>query len=68
MSEFLAVLIFFPPIGACTWWVLGRGWSLVMHGGAVPDDVRRWQRVGFWIILVAAYVIGVAVGIAQHKF
>ena len=68
MNQFNVVLILFPLIGACVWWILGRAWVSLMQGGQMSDRTNGGLHNGFWIVLVAAYAVMIVTGFVQHKF
>ena len=60
-------LILFPPIGAILWKLLSRGWATTVQGGRVSEQTRKRQKVLFWFVLGAAYVVQFAGVIARHS-
>jgi len=57
--------ILVPPIMACLWYLLSRGWA-GMLGTAKRPRVRGWLTGGFWILLGAMYVLVAAILIYAH--
>jgi TRAP-type mannitol/chloroaromatic compound transport system permease small subunit len=68
MRQSIAVLIFFPPCGACIWWLLSRGWAKIVQGANISERTVKRQRYEFWILLIAAYALLLIQGLIQHKF
>jgi hypothetical protein len=67
--EYSLFLVIVAPAMASVVWVLSRAWSLAVFGGnTISERVRRWQRLGFWLVLAAGYLMGIIIGVAQHKF
>jgi hypothetical protein len=50
-----------PPIGAGLFWLFSRGWALTVQGGSVSDQTRARQFRGFWLVLVVAYMVMIAI-------
>lgn len=48
-----------PPIMACLWWIMSRGWASTVQGGRVSDRTKQRQKLEFWILLAAMYVFGI---------
>jgi hypothetical protein len=46
-----------PPIGACLWWLVSRGWAHSVQGTTISEKTRKRQRFGFWLALALAYII-----------
>ncbi len=67
MSQAVVVLIVFPPIGACVWWLLSRAWARTVEGGIVSERTVKRQRAEFWVVLVAAYAVMAITELVQHK-
>lgn len=63
----LKVLIFVlvPPIMACLWYLLSRGWTGAL-GTTNRPRVRGWLRGGFWILMGAMYVLMGAIFFYKH--
>ncbi len=58
IGEQLAILIAGPPLMASLIWLMSRGWATSVQGGTVSEKTKRRQRLEFWIVLIAMYVIG----------
>lgn len=63
----IALLLFFPPLGALVWWLLSRGWALTAQGDQVRDQTRKRQKWLFWILLVAAYIVEIVAVLRRSK-
>ena len=46
-----------PPIGATFVWLRARGWATTVQGGSVSEKTKRRQKIEFWLLLFAAYVL-----------
>ena len=46
-----------PPIGSAIWAFVVRGWAGVVQGGTVTERTKQRQKIEFWVILVAAYLL-----------
>lgn len=68
MLELIAVLLLGPPCVACIWWLLSRAWATAVEGGSVSEKTKKRQRKEFWILLTAAYALGIIQSLIQHKF
>ena len=55
----LLIVVFLPPLGACLWRLMSRGWAMTVQGGRVSERTRRRQRIEFWVLLCVMYA-GVA--------
>lgn len=58
LGEQLAILILGPPIMAGLMWLMSRGWASSIQGGTVSNRTRRRQKIEFWAVLIAMYLIG----------
>jgi hypothetical protein len=67
MHSIIWLLLFAPPCIACVWWLLSRGWATIVQGGSVSERTVKRQRIEFWIMLVAAYVVAVITSLVEHK-
>lgn len=45
-----------PPVLACLWWVLSRGWAGAVQRGQIGERTRKRQKIGFVIALILLYV------------
>ena len=54
--EQAAIVIFGPPIMACIWWAMSRGWAKMVQGGTASGKTKHRQKVEFWLLLIAMYV------------
>jgi hypothetical protein len=43
---------------ACLIWLMSRGWAMSVQGGTASEKTKRRQRIEFWGILIAMYLIG----------
>jgi hypothetical protein len=68
MKNYTLILFFWPPVGASVWWLLSQGWAKIVQGGTISQKTIKRQRTEFWVLLVAAYVLGIVIGTTQHKF
>jgi hypothetical protein len=59
-SDIAVLVVVFPPIMACLTWLLARGWAMGVQGGTVSERTKRRQRLEFWGLLVAMYLMEVA--------
>ena len=57
--------ILVPPVMACLWYLLARGWTGAL-GTSNQPRVRGWTRGGFWILLGAMYVLVAGILIYAH--
>jgi hypothetical protein len=55
--EQIAIVILGPPIMACAWWALSRGWAKTVHGGVVSLKTQRPQKLEFWGLLLLMYFV-----------
>lgn len=55
-----------PPIGAIIWMILSRGWAGVVQMGNVSKMTKDRQRVEFWVVLFALYVIMFGITLYHH--
>ncbi len=50
-----------PPVGACCWWLLSRGWGATVQGGKVSEQTRVRQVHGFWWVMAVSYVVMITI-------
>ena len=55
--EQIAIVLIGPPVMACAWWVLSRGWAKIVQGGMTSEKTKRRQKVEFWGLLIAMYAV-----------
>jgi hypothetical protein len=55
--EQIAIVLIGPPVMACAWWVLSRGWAKTVQGGMASERTKRRQKVEFWGLLIAMYAV-----------
>ena len=65
MKQFLLDLVA-PPIGASLWWIMSRGWGNAVQGGQVSTRTKNRQKVGFFVLLVLAYIIMFGITVHHH--
>ena len=63
LGEQLAILIVGPPIMAGLVWLMSRGWAIGVQRGSASEKTRMRQKVEFWMVLIAMYVIGFAMAL-----
>jgi len=63
IGEQLAILIAGPPLMASLIWLMSRGWATSVQTGTVSKRTKRRQKLEFWIVLVAMYVIGLSMAL-----
>ena len=51
------IFVLGPPIGACLWWIMSRGWASSVQGGNVSEQTKRRQKKEFWVVLLGCYLI-----------
>jgi hypothetical protein len=68
MRQDIALLLLFSPVGACIWWLMSRGWAKAVQGGTVSEKTVKRQRVEFWGLLVAAYIVEAIGALMKHKW
>ena len=56
--ELLMMLLLGPPIMACLWWLASRGLGAAVQGGTVSQKTKRHQKIEFWVLLGALYLVG----------
>jgi hypothetical protein len=39
-------------------WLMSRGWAIGVQGGSASERTKVRQKIEFWMVLVAMYVIG----------
>jgi hypothetical protein len=49
--------LLFPPIGACVWWVMARGWAKAIQGENVSEGTKKRQKWGFWMAMGLIYLL-----------
>lgn len=59
--QLILSLIIGPPIMAYLWLLMSGGFAAAVQGGAPSERTVKRQRVEFWILLIALYLIGIAV-------
>jgi hypothetical protein len=57
ISEQILLDLFFPPVGACIWWLMARGWAVTVQGGPPSETTKKLQRWLFWALLASAYLL-----------
>jgi len=57
LSEQIFYDLIIPPVGTAIWWLLSRGWAATVQGGSVSETTKRRQKIEFFVILIAAYVL-----------
>ena len=55
--EQLLIGILGPPIMAILFRFRARGWAMMVQGGTVSNTTEKRQRIEFWGILVAMYLL-----------
>ena len=55
--EQLTIGIFMPPVMALLFKFMARGWAMTVQGGTVSQKTKRRQRIEFWGMLVAMYLL-----------
>ncbi|MGH9507568.1 MAG: hypothetical protein ACRD13_11640 [Terriglobales bacterium] len=58
-GQLIALLLLAPPIGACIWRLMARGWAMGVGGGRISERARRWEAVEFRWLIVICYAIEV---------
>jgi hypothetical protein len=46
-----------PPIGSCVWWLFSRATARAIQGGMVSEATKKRERIGFFVVLFAAYLL-----------
>jgi hypothetical protein len=64
--EQIAIVFLGPPVMACAWLLLSRGWAMAVQGGAASGKTKRRQRIEFWVLLAAMYVV--TIGMALYAW
>jgi hypothetical protein len=49
--------ILIPPVMACAWWILSRGWAKGIQGPQVSDRTKKREKLGFWVLLILLYIV-----------
>jgi hypothetical protein len=57
LGQMILLDILVPPIGACLWWLMVRGWAGFVQLGRPSETTTRRQRWEFWALLIAAYLL-----------
>jgi hypothetical protein len=57
IGEQILVDLLVPPIGACFWWAMARGWAMTVQSGNVSEATRKRQRREFLIIMALVYLL-----------
>lgn len=57
LGEQIALFLLVPPVGSLLWWLFSRGTAAILQGGKVSGRTKKRQKVGFFVVLVAAYMI-----------
>jgi hypothetical protein len=55
--EQLAFGLLGPPIMAILFRFMARGWAMTVQGGTVSNKTVKRQRIEFWGMLIAMYVL-----------
>ena len=55
--EQILILLIGPPIMTCAWWVLSRGWAVIIQGGEASEKTKHRQKIEFWGLLIAMYAV-----------
>ena len=58
LGEQPAILLVGPPVMAGLIWLMSRGWAIGVQGGSASERTKVRQKIEFWMVLVAMYVIG----------
>jgi hypothetical protein len=53
----IVVLVLVPPVMAGLTWLMMRGWAMGVQGGTVTERTKKRQKIEFWGMLVAFYLI-----------
>jgi len=63
IGEQILVDLLVPPIGACVWWVMARGWGITVQSRDVTDDTKKRQKLEFWLVLgiVSVLMFGITI-------
>jgi len=64
--EQIVIVIFGPPIMACAWWVVSRGWAKTVRGGVASERTKHRQKIEFWGLLIVMY--GVTLGMTLYAW
>ena len=57
LGEQIALFLLLPPIGSCLWWLFSRATATVFQGGTVSERTKKREKIGFFVVLVAAYIL-----------
>jgi hypothetical protein len=55
-----------PPIVVCLWWLFSRGTALTLQGGRVSERTKKWEKIGFVILLPLLYLTMFGITIYFH--
>jgi hypothetical protein len=58
--QLILSLIVGPPIMAFLWSLMSGGFAATVQGGTRSERTVKRQRAEFWILLIALYIIGIA--------
>ena len=61
LSEQILIVVLGPPIMATLWWLASRGFGRAVQGGTVSEKTKRRQKIEFFVLLVAMYVLGIGI-------
>lgn len=59
------VVIFMPPIVTGVWWLMSRGLTDTLRTTDSPA-VQGWTKSAGWLILVALYIVSLALFLGAH--
>lgn len=60
-GQLIVLLLLVPPVGACVWRLMARGWAMTVQGGRASERVKRWERIEFRWLIVGLYAIGIVI-------
>jgi hypothetical protein len=55
--EQVAIVLLGPPVMACAWWLLSRGWARAVQVGMASERTKRRQKFEFWGLLIIMYMV-----------
>lgn len=61
--EQLLIFLLGPPVMACLFWLKARGWAETVQGSTVSETTKSRQKVEFWVLLLAMYLIGLVAAV-----